>query len=500
MGELKYILDHQCRGLAAVLFGNPNSTKSIPLAPTARFQQLQGRTVDLLIGGETHNVAREVSELFTKTGFTFSSAYNYDGMAYYGNATFVSCAEEERRYKECTSLQICVLATTSHYITLIARFPTDFVTTGPTVAELTTMLLNGTCNVIAYEKSYQWDLQQSDEIIGQGYVIGEKMVSKEPLAIVTRNNDVEFSDIVNWMVQALFYGEEQGLMKDPSRCRRYTNLTGRVADLDFMNAVYCVGNYGELAPASSKNLDTNHINNGTTGMIYAIPFGTLANEANAASKMLSGIRNEGSLNCGVVVPDEITEGNTTSNNMVGMNIDYCLTVAAAILNGDYTAVNLRNFSENDDSSYLALDNGTIDVLSGAKIERKYDFSSSPALGGFQFSTPYFYGNETVGNAVSFFSLATREDDMLFSSFVNTIVVATIYAHEKKIERVDNKDMPLMALFGSDFSWALRDAISFSGGYDELYTKNFGDVSEEDRGRNTLNKGGPQIYSYPGLSP
>ena len=104
--------------------------------------------------------------------------------------------------------------------------------------------------------------------------------------------------------------------------------------------------------------------------------------------------------------------------------------------------------------------------------------------------------------VTFISLATREgeDNVLFSSFVNAVVVATIYAQENGIKMKQSKEMPLMSIFGSELKWALRDAISHLGNYDEIYRKNFGYVAEEDRGRNILNeKGGPQLHSFPGLT-
>ncbi|KAL7523806.1 hypothetical protein ACHAXR_000339 [Thalassiosira sp. AJA248-18] len=95
-------------------------------------------------------------------------------------------------------------------------------------------------------------------------------------------------------------------------------------------------------------------------------------------------------------------------------------------------------------------------------------------------------------------MATREDDVLFASFVNCIVVSTIYAQENFMSE-RSKEMPLVSVFGSSLSWALRDAIAYSGSYDQLYTKHFGsEVSEVDRGRNTLNKGGPLLYSFPAL--
>ncbi|KAL7538937.1 hypothetical protein ACHAXR_008892, partial [Thalassiosira sp. AJA248-18] len=122
-----------------------------------------------------------------------------------------------------------------------------------------------------------------------------------------------------------------------------------------------------------------------------------------------------------------------------------------------------------------------------------------SLGGFHFSTPYYYGNEAVSNDVSSYSMATREDDVLFASLVNCIVISTIYAQENSILRERSKEMPLVSVFGSSLRWALRDAIAYSGSYDQIYIKHFGsEASEVDRGRNTLNKGGPQHHSFPSL--
>jgi len=109
-----------------------------------------------------------------------------------------------------------------------------------------------------------------------------------------------------------------------------------------------------------------------------------------------------------------------------------------------------------------------------------------------------YSNVTFNSRsddVNFFALATRDDDMLFSSFVNVVVAATLYADENGIQ--DATGMPLMSIFGDQFSWALRDAFVFSESYDSLYKDNFG--SQAARGRNALNDGGPEMHSFPGLS-
>ena len=101
--------------------------------------------------------------------------------------------------------------------------------------------------------------------------------------------------------------------------------------------------------------------------------------------------------------------------------------------------------------------------------------------------------------VSSYSMATREDDVLFASFVNCIVMSTIYAQENSFQSERSKEMPLVSVFGGSLRWALRDAIAYSGSYDQLYTKHFGsEVSEVDRGRNSLNKGDPLHHSFPSL--
>ena len=48
------------------------------------------------------------------------------------------------------------------------------------------------------------------------------------------------------------------------------------------------------------------------------------------------------------------------------------------------------------------------------------------------------------------------------------MLAAIHAQENHIDKYESEDMPLVSVFGSEFASALRDAIAYSGNYDEIY--------------------------------
>ena len=247
----------------------------------------------------------------------------------------------------------------------------------------------------------------------------------------------------------------------------------------------------------------NQINNGTGGLLYSVPFGNLEKENGVdPSNAITNIRNNGVLNCGVLVPHGFTGNVTSSTRLVGMGVEYCRAFAAALFGGDDDSVEFTTYEESSmNNSYIALANGETDVIVGAKVYKKFDFEEPPSLDGVHFSNPYYYGDgDNTTNEKSFFAIARSEDDPLFSSFVNTIVLATIYAQENGISREKSREMPMVSVFGDDVSWALIDVIFYSSSYDEIYVKNFGSNGESaaHRGRNALNGGGQMLLSLPGL--
>ena len=309
-----------CQAVASVVVGDADRYEIVPITLANRWSILNNRSADLLVGADTYTIEREVRLASAASGFTFSAPYIYDGMAYAGNETLRECAEEKKRYGICSGLSICVYVDTTSFEYLASNFPPEFYTTSSSFNETLLMMANGTCNVVASEVSL---------IFGSGVLmngVGGRQFTKEPLAFVTRNNDREFSDVINWILQAAFYGEEQGLTKNATLCSNTTNVTAVASKLNYLNAVYCVGSYENLHHFPDRGM--NRINNGTA-MINPIPFGDLdyfvgqetlnwKDFGPRPNSTFADIINDEKLNCGVFVQND---NETESLGIVGMSTD-----------------------------------------------------------------------------------------------------------------------------------------------------------------------------------
>ncbi|KAL3796748.1 hypothetical protein HJC23_010895 [Cyclotella cryptica] len=388
-----------CRAVAAVVLGNPDSYKPVdPENYGGRFIPLKEGKYDLQITGDTHSVQREIKEPSSGAGFTFSTPYYYDGASFNGNAKFVDCAYNQKRYEECSDLFICVVGSTA--ADFISRhFSPDFYSDKFSWHEIFQRFRNGTCNVVAGDR--QATSLQMEAANLSNYVVGANTFTNEPLAIVTRSDETEWSDIVNFVLQALFFGERQGVVQNSFLCEKNapTNIPSK---LNYLNAVYCVGNYGELYAKGFSSFHNrsriNRINNGTE-MLYVTPFGTLYHEdaedepKSVRTSLLHHLSSKDELNCGIINQNGCIENNlTTSKGLCGMSVSYCITLAASIYNGNVRAVNLTLFNDYERALSL-LSNYTVDVLFGLPANLKFDFGTASRK-GVTFSMPYYYGDET----------------------------------------------------------------------------------------------------------
>jgi general L-amino acid transport system substrate-binding protein len=397
-GTFRYQL---CQAIAAVVLNNVDAVDITNVTAETRFVSLNDRTSDVLAGGETYTIEREVNESTTGASFTFSTPYYYDGMAFAGNETFVTCAEEIKRYDECSHMVICVTATTTDYGYVAGHFTLDFfvVTTG--LEESIQLYFNGTCNVVASSRFDLLNYKSNHlDVLTSSFVIGVDTFNNDPLSYVTRPDDPEWSAIVDWVVQALFYGERQGITKNATLCETNTNdLSYEWSDLNFLNAIYCVGSYDEIYNSSELAQYTrtaiNTINNGTP-MLYIIPYGNLDNANDELfyemSETFARVKSRNKLNCGLLIPDGYDGNVSVADGLVGMGVSYCQTLASSMLDGNLYGVNYTRF-QYAEMSLAALNNKDVDVLLGVTADMARNFGNG-SLDGVVFSTAYYYGNQT----------------------------------------------------------------------------------------------------------
>ena len=88
------------------------------------------------------------------------------------------------RYNECASLVICVDKDLTSYDFVSLTFPSTFFLPTSSEDERIELLLNGTCNVIANDRS--WLLAETAsraDLVGGELIVGDKMMTQEPLAL-----------------------------------------------------------------------------------------------------------------------------------------------------------------------------------------------------------------------------------------------------------------------------------------------------------------------------
>jgi general L-amino acid transport system substrate-binding protein len=178
------------------------------------------------------------------TGFTLSPPNFYDGLTFSGHPGFVDCAESQELVFNCTDLLVCAATDTPMMDAVRSSFPDQYIVPVANSGLLVNGLVEGSCNVIGSNPI------TSETVRSQGftgdYKIGLNRFSKEPRALVTRQDDARWSDFVAWIVQATLAAEEQGITKATGNLMPETLLFGPVYSEMLRNAILAVGNIGEI--------------------------------------------------------------------------------------------------------------------------------------------------------------------------------------------------------------------------------------------------------------
>jgi hypothetical protein len=245
-------------------------------------------------------------------------------MQFAGLFPFVECADNLTVTTAlCQDTKICALDGTTHVDEITRLIPDAQIISVVGSDFLYSNFIQGLCNVIAGE---QFDIAEAilrDRGYEGGYAYGLNIHSKEPLCMVSRSDDAQWSDFINWVLEALLAAEDEAISSRTANLIGPTDVFGETFPDVFRNAVKIVGNYGEIY---RRNLEAllprpvpDRINPGDSGLIYAFPFGSLeaVGEGPIAGGTLDAIMQRGHLRCGISRRVIFAQFNSTSQSWNG---------------------------------------------------------------------------------------------------------------------------------------------------------------------------------------
>jgi general L-amino acid transport system substrate-binding protein len=240
-----------CRALTAALFdGVDTHVVYVVLSAASRFNALVSGQVDCLSRVTTFTQERDRVEPTTGAGLSFSPVVFYDGLAFAGIPPYDQCADEiDYTSTECKDLKICVQDGTTTIDIVLKLFPESIVVPLAT-SEETFEALGDQCYAIGSDSA---SLKAPLEFTGD-YEIASGRHSKEPLTIVTREDDPQWTNFVRWIVFATIYAEEQGITQVTASEMPRTELFGSSLRNMLIDAINAVGNYGEIYKRSVEIL------------------------------------------------------------------------------------------------------------------------------------------------------------------------------------------------------------------------------------------------------
>ena len=146
----------------------------------------------------------------------------------------------------CRDLRICVNQGTTFESRLGNLFPKRFIVPRQSGELLFEGLATGDCNALAGGVvDVSLTSIRNAGFLGD-YQTGSGRYSKDPLAIVTRQDDEQWSKFVFWIVTTIFGAEEEGITQATADQLPTVRLFGPLFFNVFKNAVGAVGNYAEI--------------------------------------------------------------------------------------------------------------------------------------------------------------------------------------------------------------------------------------------------------------
>ena len=273
-----------CKGIAAALFDGEAMIKPVLVSYAERFTSVEGDAVDISFY-VTRTLEREVKYPGTGgTAFDFSPIYYYDGLIFVGSMPYAKCAEDlDFSAINCRVTKICVAQSTTWLDAMLGSLdiPSENMLVTEDSNDSFAKHVAGECNVLAGETGSHNALmltsllQAGYPLNSTEYYFGTKTYTKEPLAVISRSDDSQFSDFVRWIMYGYFHAEEKGITKETFQAMPLTNLIGDTLTHMWQDSIKAVGNYGEIFERNLggviKREGFNLLNDNSGPQLYASP-------------------------------------------------------------------------------------------------------------------------------------------------------------------------------------------------------------------------------------
>ena len=288
-----------CKALAAAVLDDPDAVNYVDASDAStRFVLLEFEEIDVLIRTTTVTFSRDAH---LGVDFVQPTFYAGQGFAVRRDSGIAQIAHLD-------GATICVQTGTFLERNLAgysAKSGLDYVLLGNLNGpDLWDAFFAGRCDALTGDSAFLASLISERDDASDYEVLG-KLISKEPLAPVVRDDDPEWKDAVNWLVQGLIAAEELGITSrnaeqmaaDPpnletalllgapfegeDRALGFHSLDGQF----IRRAILAVGNYGEIYEReigdvipractlnALANDDSVDCPPGTGGIMYALPY------------------------------------------------------------------------------------------------------------------------------------------------------------------------------------------------------------------------------------
>jgi general L-amino acid transport system substrate-binding protein len=220
-GEFEGFDIDYCRALAAAVLGDSEAVEYVPLTAEARLTAVQAREVDVLIRNTTWTATRDGAESISFATTTF---YDAQGMMVRADTPFETL-------EDMTDTAVCVLSGTTTEMNLESQFLARGIPYEPLTFEdndtLREAFLAERCEGWTSDMSQlgafrsEWPEEEGGP---EALRILDQVMSKEPLGPATLDGDVEWYDVVNWVVLATIQAEEFGISSE--------NIEQRIEEID----------------------------------------------------------------------------------------------------------------------------------------------------------------------------------------------------------------------------------------------------------------------------